>query len=219
MRTKVMLVMIIVGVLYLAGLLGLSVGSGAVTAAPPAVPDAPEVAAVKQAILTMREVTSEAYYTLDVSRLSSVYVNDNRGGDLSDIQQKHVRSEWKETSDSRLNNPLVVASYLDYQLAGLNWLKRGVEKREALQRKATSEGRSLTTQEQQSLVDTNGQLPPARAERPSEPLSQPTFEAITVNGDTTIAVVDGGPVTSQFTLVKVDGKWLTAGEKVLSVHF
>lgn len=219
MRRKIIVALASIAAVCLAGLLSANFSNGAVTAAPPAVPDTPEVAEVKQAILVMREVTNEAYISLDPSRLASVYVNDLRGGQLGAAQLKRVQSEWRATADPRMNNPAIAAGYLDYQHAELGWLKHGVEKREALERKAASEGRSLTDQEQRVLVDADGQIPPARPERSDEPLPQPTFQAVTVNGDNATAVVDGGPVTSEFTLVKLHGKWFVAGEKTLSVHF
>jgi hypothetical protein len=218
MQNKLKVMILTASAVCSVALLGMSLVGGAATAAPPSVPNTLEVAAIQQAIMNMRAVTSEAYFQLDPSRLSSIYTNDARGGTLSDVQLKRVREEWKALADPRLANPAITPGYLDYQLAQLGWLKRGIERREALQHKAANEGRWLTDQEQRSLLDSNGQLPPARPERPSEPLPQPVFEAITINGDTAIAIVDGGPITSQFTLVRLNGAWMVAGEKILSVH-
>jgi len=44
------------------------------------------------------------------------------------------------------------------------------------------------------------------------------FISITINDDHAIATFDDGPRTNEMTLVKVDGKWLIAGNKILSLH-
>jgi hypothetical protein len=206
-------------VLIAVGLLGIGLSGAAVIASPPAVPDTPEAAQIKATVQRAYAIEAEVGKNFDLARLSSVYVNDPRGGALPDIWLNFVHDKWRETGDPRLNDTTYTPGYLDYKLAYFGWWKQGAEKLEVLHTQADREHRHLTVEEIKSVTDAAGRIPPARGAADITP-PQITFESISFNGDTAVAVVNDGPRTMELTLVKAaNGKWFIAGAKIQSIHF
>ncbi len=68
----------------------------------------------------------------------------------------------------------------------------------------------------QSLIDSAMRFAPARSTFSETPEIQ--FISIAVDGDQAVATFDDGPRTNEMTFVKIDGKWLIAGNKILALR-
>jgi hypothetical protein len=139
-----------------------------------------------------------------------VFINDQRGGQLEQPFIDLITSVAQEKGASKYG-------YLDYKLAYYTWWKNGSLQYEAIESKAKSENRKMTKEELKSLFDEKGRLamPRLKGEEKKPYLSYTTIE---VNDDMAIAIFDDGPRTNQMTLVKIEGQWFIAGNKITAVH-
>ena len=148
--------------------------------------------------------------TFDLSSYTTIFVNDQRGGELSPSTIEFVRSiSGDYTSES--------FGYLDYKIAYYTWWETGALKIETLQARADLENRELTEDELKTLIDDQGRIamPRSQSSDASIPLR---FISITIEGDKGIVTYDDGLRINQAILVKIDGDWYIAGNKILSLH-
>lgn len=180
------------------------------TQAVPGVPDTPDSKAIQATIEKAYEIEGYAAHTFDTTEFASVFINDPRGGELSPGCLKLVQDYGDTASNT--------AGYLDYKLAYFSWWKNGALRLEELWSKVEKEGRNLTQEEVQSLIDSSGRL---AAPRNPEGLGSETeirFKSITIIGDIATVVFDDGARLNEMTLVNVGGRWYIAGNVVLRVH-
>lgn len=155
-------------------------------------------------------IEAEAARTFDLTAFPSIFVNDQRGGDLSSSTVDFIRSVTGDYSSKNFG-------YLDYKIAYYSWWKSGALKFEALQTKALQENRNLTEEEIKSLVDEKGRvaMPRSQDTRTSIELQ---FVSIEVEEDKAMVIFDDGLRTNQMVLVNINNQWYIAGNKFLSVH-
>jgi len=172
-------------------------------------PDSPEAKEVMKTIDKAYDIEAEAAHTFDLSKFSTVFINDPRFP---------VSPGTLETVRELTNNPsLESVGLLDYKMAYNSWARDAILHSEALHAKAKAENRSLSGEERKSLVDSYGRMAPARVEGPIKKPSL-TFFSVEISDDIATAVLDDGPMTVQLTLVLVDKKWYIAAYKGLAVH-
>jgi len=175
--------------------------------AAPGVPDTPDSRQIQATIRRAYELRARAGHTFDTTDFASVFVNDPRGGKLPPEWLKLVEDVTGSSSDT--------TGYLDYELAYYEHWKTGALRLEELWAKAAEEGRPLTLEEVQSLRDRSGRIAAPRA--PEGVRIQIDFKSIVVEGDVATAVFDDGPRLNEMTLVKINGKWYIAGNKILQI--
>ena len=169
-----------------------------------------ETEKIQKVIEESYKIEAKAGRDFDTSKFSSVFINDQRGGQLEQPFIDLITSVALENEASNYG-------YLDYKLAYYTWWGKGSLQYEAIESKAKSENRKMTKEELKSLFDEKGRLamPRLKGEEKKPILS---FTTIEVNDDMAIAVFDDGPRTNQMTLVKVEGQWFIAGNKITAVH-
>lgn len=175
----------------------------------PGVADTPESHQIQATIRRAYELRLLAGRTFDTTDFPSVFVNDPRGGKLA--------PEWLKLVEDVTGSSSVTPGYLDYELAYYEHWKTGALQLEKLQAKAAEEGRQLTAEEVLSLQDRSGRIAAPRA--PEGVNIELNFKSIVVEGDVAIAVFDDGPRLNEMILVKIDGKWYIAGNKILQILF
>jgi len=172
-------------------------------------PDSPEAKEVMKTIEKAYDIAAEAAHTFDLSKFSTVFINDPRFP---------VSPGTLETIRQLTDNPsLQSAGWLDYKTAYFSWTSNAILHSEALHEKAKAENRALSDAERKSLVDSYGRMAPARVEGPIKKPSL-TFFSVEISDDIATAVLDDGPMTVQLTLVLVDQKWYIAAYKGLVMH-
>ncbi|MCS7178877.1 MAG: hypothetical protein N0A03_06340, partial [Anaerolineae bacterium] len=147
--------------------------------------------------------------TFNTTEFAEVFINDPRGGKLDDSTLRFIEEVY--------GTDLTSAGYLDYKIAYYKWWASGARKIEALQSKAQAEGRPLSPEELSSLIDSSGRIAMPRAQGPIQKVNL-QFHSISIEGDTAVVIFDDGPRTNRTTLVKVNGRWYIAGNKILAVH-
>lgn len=186
-------------------------GSESETLAFPGIPDNEESRRIQETIILSYKIESEAAITFDTSKFSSVYIDDARGADLSLAQLKFVQNVTQQQSKTDFG-------YLTYKLAYFAWWSKGALAMEELQAKAAKEERAIIKEEMQTLISSqSGLLPPARAESLEEE-TEIRFITLVIEGDQSVVTFDDGPRTNEMTLVKINGDWLIAGNRILSLH-
>lgn len=207
MRTKLLLFLASALIILLAAIVGVSRQTTVQVNAAPGVPDTPDSRQIQATIRRAYELRALAGRTFDTIEFASVFVNDPRGGKLPPEWLKLVEDVTGTSSDT--------TGYLDYELAYYEHWKVGALRLEELWAKAAEEGRQLTLEEVQSLKDRSGRIAAPRA--PEGVRIQIDFKSIVVEGDVATAVFDDGPRLNEMTLVKIDGKWYIAGNKILRI--
>ena len=173
------------------------------------IPNTPEAKEIMRTVEKAYEIEIEAAHTFDLSKFSTVFINDPRFD---------VSSGTLETIRELTNNPsLESAGWLDYKMAYHSWRIGSTLHAESVQAKAKEENRDLTVDEKKSLVDSHGRIAPVRAQGSIRKLAL-KFLSVDVNGDIALVVVNDGPTTVELTMVLVDGKWYIAGFRGISVH-
>lgn len=165
---------------------------------------------IREVINKSYDVEAHAAKTFDLSSFPLVFVNDQRGGELSLSTKDFIRS----VSDNSSSMPF---GYLDYKIAYYTWWKMGAHKLEALRTKAVQEKRALTENELMTLIDEKGRLAMPRSQS-SDISTELLFISIEIEGDRAIATFDDGLKTNQMILVKMNSNWYIAGNKILSLH-
>ncbi len=176
----------------------------------PGVSQTKEVDEIQKVIEASYVIEAKAGRDFDTSKLQDVFINDLRGGDLSQSTVEFVESVSPDNDKDSYG-------YLDYKLAYYSWWKKGALQMEALFTTVKNENRKMTKEEMRSLFDQKGRLAMPRLKGVSVKKNI-SFDSIEVKGDTAVAVFDDGPRTNQMTLVKLENKWFIAGNKILSVH-
>lgn len=173
------------------------------------VPDTADSKAIQATIIRSYKIEAEAAATFNTSAFDSVFVNDVRGGEL-------IQPQLKFMQDIANNPSKTDFGYLDYKIAYYVWWEKGAAAQEELQAKVAKEGRNPTKEEMQSLIDSTGRMAPPRSILTETPEIE--FMSIAIDGDRAIAIFDDGPRTNEMTLVRIGGRWLIAGNKILVLH-
>jgi hypothetical protein len=174
------------------------------------VPDTENARQIQDTIVKSYQIEDAAARDFDTSLFPTVFVNDPRGGELSPSTIDLVRDYNKDATSNYIG-------YLDSKLAYYSWWEQGALRLEELWAKAAQEGRHLTREEMNSLMDSGGRLAAPRLQGPV-PTPEIRFISISVKGDLAIATFDDGGRTIEMTLVKINGQWYIAGNKVIDVH-
>jgi hypothetical protein len=175
------------------------------------VPKTTDSKSIQETIIKSYKIMDKAAVTFDnIPDFDSVFVNDARGGKLSPSQLKLMQDITQEPSKTYFG-------YLDFMVAYFTSWGKGAAAVDGLDAKLKKEKRNATKEEMQSLVDSAGKPASPRSSGEEEP-TKIEFISIAVDGDQAIATFDDGPRTNEMTLVKIDGKWLIAGNKILSIH-
>ena len=173
------------------------------------IPDTDDSRLIQETIVRSYKIEAETAMTFNTSGFASVFVNDARVGELIPTQLKFMQDITQNPSKTNFG-------YLEYKIAYYTWWGRGAESVEQLQAKVAKEGRNLTTEEMQSLVDSTGRIAPYRSTITKPPEIE--FKSIVIDGDRAITTFDDGPRTNEMTLVKINGSWFIAGNKILVFH-
>lgn len=178
-----------------------------------------EQQAILETIARSKELEAQVAYTLDGSILAEVYINDPRGGELSEKDLELVQYIRQDKS-------LTVSDvgYLDFRQAVIAWRKQAIEKREAILARMQAEGREqMTPEESASLVDETGRVAifgrvpdPATLPQDDE-FAQFTILSIDMQGEVAVVVVDYFSFKAERILVQIDGRWYIAGGRTLQV--
>jgi hypothetical protein len=155
-------------------------------------------------------VESSSAKTFDLSLFSSIFVNDQRGGELSPSTIEFIRS----VSGDYISESF---GYLDYKIAYYTWWKAGALKLETLQARANLENRELTEDELKTLIDDHGRVAMPRSQSSNTNIAL-RFISIEIEGEKAIVIYDDGLRTNQAILLKIDDNWYIAGNKILSLH-
>ena len=176
----------------------------------PGVPDNEDSRRIQDTIILSYKIEDEAAMTFDTSKFPSVFVDDARGGDLSSSQLKFMQN----VTQQRLKTDF---GYLTYKQVYFTWWSKGAIAMEELLAKAEQEERSITNEEVQDLIGSlSDTMPPARSES-LEKEPEIKFISIVIEGDQSVVTFDDGPRTNEMTLVKINGDWLIAGNKLLAL--
>ncbi|MDW8069226.1 MAG: hypothetical protein RML46_09950 [Anaerolineae bacterium] len=173
------------------------------------IPNTPDEKEIQQTIERAYELEEIAARTFNTTEFAEVFINDPRGGKLDDSTLRFIEEVY--------GTDLTSAGYPDYKIAYYKWWASGARKIEALQSKAQAEGRPLSPEELSSLIDSSGRIAMPRAQGPIQKVNL-QFHSISIEGDTAVVIFDDGPRTNRTTLVKVNGRWYIAGNKILAVH-
>jgi hypothetical protein len=175
-------------------------------------PNIPEGDEAKEIIKTVErayDVESEVVYDFDLSKLSTVFVNDPRFP---------LDSSTLQTVSELTNNPsLESAGFLDYKMAYYSWRRDATLHAETVYAKAKSENRDLTDEEKKSLVDPYGRIAPPRAKDTKREYNL-TFLSVEINDDIALVVLDTVGTTVELTLVYVNDNWYITGIRGIVFH-
>ena len=139
-----------------------------------------------------------------------MYVNDQRGGELSASTLEFIHSVVGDRSPSYLG-------YLDYKIAYFSWWKTGALKIEELINRATQENRNLSESELKSLIDEDGRVAMPRSQG-MQASTELQYFSLDIVKDVATVVFDDGLRMNQMILVKSGSRWYIAGNKILSLH-
>ena len=197
----------LVAILILAALL---IATSAPGKAYPGIQQTKEVDEIEKVIEASHVAEASAGRDFDTSKFQKIFINDPRGGELSQSTVEFIESFGQGDHKTSYG-------YLDYKLAYYLWWEKGALQLETLLTKIKNGNRKMTKDEMISLLDQKGRLamPRLKGEIVKKNLF---FISIEVIGDMAVAVFDDGPRTNQMTLVKVENQWFIAGNKILSVH-
>jgi hypothetical protein len=166
---------------------------------------------IRETIIRSYKIENEAAMTFDNSKFPSVFIDDARGADLSSSQLKFVQNVTQQHLQTDFG-------YLTYKQTYFAWWSKGAIAMEELMAKANQEEHSITKEEVQDLIGSNsGLMPPARAEAVEED-PEIRFISLVIDGDQSVVTFDDGPRTNEMTLVKINGDWLIAGNRILALH-
>jgi hypothetical protein len=172
----------------------------------------PNTKTAKKIIKTVEKayaIESEAGYTFDLSKLSTVFINDPRFP-LDPSMLQVVRELSK-------NPTLESSGYLDYKMAYYSWRRESALHAEKIFATAKAENRDLTAEETKSLVDPQGRMASPRSNGSKNTLNL-IFCSVETKEDIALVTVDDGPGTVELTLVLVKGNWYIAGIKGIAFH-
>lgn len=173
------------------------------------IPETKDAREIMKTVEKAYDIEAEAAYTRDLSKFSTVFINDPRF---------NVSPGTLETIRELTNNPsLESAGWLDYKMAYHSWRINSTLHAENVRAKAKSENRELTDEEKKSLVDSNGRTAPVLAQGPTKKI-EIQFLSVEIHDDIALVVVNDGPTTVELTLVLVDGQWYIAAYRGMSVH-
>ncbi len=180
--------------LFAIGIAAVVLGTQRRAAAVPGVPDTEDSRLIQETIYRSYDLQSEALLTADTSAFSEVFVNDPRGGPLLPGQIRRMQMATGECTKTDFG-------YLDFQTEIFTIRP--------------------APQEAKCLADSGGALSGPRPVPWGVPAIVPApaqlqFDSIAVEGDRAVAIVNNGSDLREEMLVKLDGKWLIAGEKLLS---
>jgi len=175
------------------------------------VPQTKDALQIQEVIKKSYELEALAGKTFDTSFFQDVFINDPRGGNLSNSTIEFITDVTKESKKPNYG-------YLDYKLTYYAWWKDGAKKIEGLMDYAKKENRqALTKNEMKSLIDNKGRIAMGRLKGNYIPVSL-IFFSMEIQDEIAMVIFDDGPRTNQMTLVRVDNKWFIAGNNILSVH-
>jgi hypothetical protein len=174
------------------------------------IPQTKDAELIQEVVNKSYDVEAVAARTFDLSSFSSIFVNDQRGGELSSSTIDFIQSV------SGVYSPKYFG-YLDYKIAYYSWWKSGALKLEAIQTKALEEKRGLTEDEIKSLIDDRGRMVMPRSQG-VQTSTELQFVSIEIEGDKAIVIFDDRLRTNQMILVKIKDQWYIAGNKILLVH-
>jgi hypothetical protein len=176
-----------------------------------AIPNNEDAKLIQEAIEYSYVLESEAATTFDTSNLIKVFVDDQRGAELSQEQLAFMQKVTNQPNTRYFG-------YLTYKTAYYNWWANGAIQMEELQSKAINENRPITKEDIQKIIEASaGLIPPSRSEGDEDkPLIR--FHSLTISGDVATVTYDDGPRTNESTLVKIEGSWYIAGNTILSLH-
>ncbi len=173
------------------------------------IPDTKEAKDIMKAIEKAYDVEIKAARSFDLSKFSTVFINDPRFN--VDPYTLDVVREMTNRPD------LESAGWLDYKMAYYSWRSEAILNAETIKAKAKAENRDLTEEEINSLVDSHGRSAPSRSfGSPKKP--NLTFISMDVKDDIALVVLDDGTYTAELTLVLVDGEWYIAAFNGISVN-
>jgi len=181
---------------FVAGLAALALANQKPAAATAGVPDTEDSRLIQDSIYRSYELEQHAVLTQDTSGFGSVFVNDARGGPLSPGQIEYMQNMTGQFAKTDFG-------YLEYES---EWFTV-----------------RPTPEEAEPALDSDGGGPVLRPTPPgtlalrSGPLVL-RFISIAIDGDLAMATLDDGGRTREMVLVKMDGKWLIAGGRILSAR-
>jgi hypothetical protein len=169
-----------------------------------------DVETVRQALHRIYTIEAGVVRSLDLSQLQTAFASDARAEPLTANTTRYVYDLLPELDGKPVG-------WLDYKMAFYTQRKRGIEGYEALQRQAAREGRAVTSQELNSLIENNRGSPPVQREKSPIPTTWDfKIESASITGDVARARIDFPPRVREITLIKKDGVWLYSGEKTIT---
>jgi hypothetical protein len=173
------------------------------------IPNNPKVKDIIKTVERAYEIENEAAFTLDISKLTTVYIND--------LRFRVEPSTLKTVREMTDNLSLESAGWLDYKLAYWTWRRDAILNSEAVHKKAKEENRELTTDERASLRDKYGRWAPVRSEGKIKETNL-SFTSVCVIGGLAKVVVDDGIWKQEMTLVLVNHQWYIAFSRGIEFH-
>jgi hypothetical protein len=178
---------------FIAGLAALALAFQGHASATAGVPDTEDSRLIQETIYRSFELQHQAVLTMDTSAFSTVFVNDPRGGPLLPTQIQHMQEVTGELAKTDFG-------YLDFQVEFFTVRP--------------------APEEAELALDSDGGVAVLRPTPPgvhvlrSAPLEL-RFISIVIEGDRAVATLDTGSSLREMVLVRLDGKWLIAGSKVI----
>ena len=174
----------------------------------PDFPDSPEAQDIIETIENAYDIDIEASVIFDLSKLSSVYINDP----LFEMNQAVLQTVRELTGDLSIET----AGFLDYKLAYYGWKRDSILHKESVYATAEAENRGLTEDERSSLIDEFGRSAPSRGNYPfrKTPI---LFLTLDIDEDIARLVIDYGFARIEIMLVYVNNQWFIADQSYLSI--
>jgi hypothetical protein len=181
------------------------------------IPDTPETREIMATIERAYDVLAIPFDTLDVNKLSEVFIDDP-------VFRNKLTLDQRGEAQTRVNKILGPGAaenfgYLTAMKAKRLQQQHGAKLLKAATDKAKSTNRSITEEEWKELAQQN------YGERPYLPdLSLPgrfplQFQSIEIDNDKAYVRYDDGPALQEAILVRVNGRWYVAGLIPIHVHF
>ena len=174
----------------------------------PNIPENEDAQEIIEIVEKMYVVETKAGYDFLTEDFSSVFISDSR---FTLLPEKVEYTKYFTDVPS-----LNLFGYLDYKIAYYIWWQNGASQYEAIQAKATSENREVSSEELRTVTNSEWAkkwgLPSVREESPvREHFLQVT--SIEIGSEfTTVYLFDGHELVELY-LVKIDSRWFVAGEK------
>jgi len=176
--------------------------------APSNIPDTPELKAIMQTVENAYDVEAKASYSFDLSKFSSVFVNESR---------YRLNLDALEFVKTFVGNPsLEVSGYLDYKIAYYNWWKEGLSRYNDIREKAIAENRNMTKDELNAFLASKWGKIPGRIKDPGRRFKI-RFVSINIDKDIATVIFNAGQKTFDLYLVLINGQWYIAGNKEISI--